>query len=227
MLGSLSFSSDIARPPRGQTRATLVRVAADLLDEGGLEAVTLREVGRRAGVSRAAPYRHFDSKEGLLAAVCANDLRALREALEQTVQGAPTPLVAVEQMLDAFLSAARLRPRRYGLLFSSEFEGRDDAELSQAVSDCLAVFISTAEAAMETGELPRQDPRPLAALLIATAHGVAELERSGHLAREKWGTDGSGVLGQLLAAIAGQAHGPGAEPRKSGGGRRRSRPSTR
>ena len=178
----------------------------------------LREVGRRAGVSRAAPYRHFDSKEGLLAAVCADDLRALREALERTMEGARTPLAAVERMLDAFLSSARERPRRYGLLFSSEFEGRDDAELSQAASDCLAVFVSAADAAMRTGELPRQDPRRLAALLIATAHGVAELERSGHLTREKWGTDGSGVLRQLVAAIAGEAHGPDAKHRKSPGG---------
>lgn len=199
---SLSVSSDIARPPRGRTRETLVRVAADLLEEGGLEAVTLREVGRRAGVSRAAPYRHFDSKEGLLAAVCADDLRALRESLEQTVGEAHTPLVAVQRMLDAFLLRARERPRRYGLLFSSEFEGRDDPELRDAVTGCLAVFVLAAEAAMQSGELPQQDPRQLAALLISTVHGVAELERSGHLKREKWGTDGSGVLRQLVAAIA-------------------------
>jgi len=225
MLRSLSTSSDTSRPPRGQTRDTLVRVAADLLEEGGLEAVTLREVGRRAGVSRAAPYRHFDSKEGLLAAVCAHDLGTLRDALERAVAGAPTPLASVQRMLDAFLSSARERPRRYGLLFSSEFEGREDAELSGAAADCLAVFVSAADVAMRTGELPRQDPRRLAALLLATAHGVAELERSGHLTRAKWGTDGSGVLRQLVAAIASQAHEPDATPRTSPRARRRSRPS--
>ena len=206
MLLPLAASTDITRPPRGATRDTLVHVAADLLEEGGLEAVTLREVGRRAGVSRAAPYRHFDSKEGLLAAVCADDLRTLRDALERAAAGARTPLAAVERMLEAFLSSARQRPRRYGLLFSSAFQGRDDAELSKAASECLAVFVSAAQAAMRAGELPRQDPRRLAALLVTTAHGVAELERTGHLAREKWGTDGRGVLRQLLAALAAQAH---------------------
>ena len=204
----MAASPDTAKPRRGQTRDTLVRVAAELLDEGGLDAVTLREVGRRAGVSRAAPYRHFDSKEGLLAAVCADDLRTLREALEQSAAGARTPLAAVKRMLEAFLSSARERPRRYGLVFSTEFEGRDDPELAEAVSGCLAVFLSAADAAMRAGELRRQDPRRLAALLIATAHGVAELERSGHLTSEKWGTDGRGVLQQLVAALGAEAHGP-------------------
>ena len=53
------------------TRDTLVAVAAQLLDEGGPEAVTLREVGHRAGVSHNAPYKHFADKEALLAAVAA------------------------------------------------------------------------------------------------------------------------------------------------------------
>jgi hypothetical protein len=108
-------------------------------------------------------------------------------------------------MLTAFLSSARERPFRYGLLFSSAFEGRTDPELSEAASACLAVFVSVAEDAMRAGQLPRQDPRRLAALLVTTAHGVAELERSGHLTRAKWGTDGNGVLGQLVAALASQA----------------------
>ena len=47
-----------------------------LLDEGGVDHVTLREVGRRAGVSHNAPYKHFESKEALLAAIAARELAA-------------------------------------------------------------------------------------------------------------------------------------------------------
>src|ERR1700709_543537 len=53
------------------TRRALLSNAAELLDSGGPEAVTLREVGARAGVSRGAPYRHFTDKENLLTAVAA------------------------------------------------------------------------------------------------------------------------------------------------------------
>jgi AcrR family transcriptional regulator len=204
---SVSASTDVARPARGETREALVRVAAELLEEGGIEAVTLREVGRRAGVSRAAPYRHFDSKEGLLAAVCAEDLRTLRAALEQAAAKARTPHGALERMLDVFLGSARERPHRYGLLFSSVFRGRDDPELAEAAEECLAVFVAAAAAVLPADDPRRRDPRRVAALMIATAHGVADLERSGHLTREKWGTDGRGVLRQLLAAVA-----PGSGP---------------
>src|ERR1700677_3914321 len=57
------------------TRDALVDAAVQLLDEGGPEAVTLREVGHRAGVSHNAPYKHFTGKEALLAAVAARELR--------------------------------------------------------------------------------------------------------------------------------------------------------
>src|SRR4051812_41063542 len=56
------------------TRETLIDVATRLLDAGGVEAVTLREVGHQAGVSHNAPYKHFANKEALLAAVAAREL---------------------------------------------------------------------------------------------------------------------------------------------------------
>ena len=53
-----------------------------LLDLGGVEAVTLREVGARSGVSRSAAYRHFADKESLLAVLATNALSELGDALE-------------------------------------------------------------------------------------------------------------------------------------------------
>ena len=56
-----------AKGTRGKnTRAALLGAAAGLLEGHGLEAVTLRAVGERAGVSRQAPYKHFADKEALL-----------------------------------------------------------------------------------------------------------------------------------------------------------------
>ena len=60
------------------TRRALLDDAGELLDCGGPDAVTLREVGARAGVSRGAPYRHFANKESLLTAVAAEGWERLR-----------------------------------------------------------------------------------------------------------------------------------------------------
>lgn len=187
------------------TRDRFIAVAAALVDEGGLEAVTLREVGRRAGLSRAAPYRHFDSKEGLFAAIAERDLRQLRVDLDEVARRSRKPILAVARMLDVHVAQALAHPDRYRLRFSAQFNGRDDTELQQAAEDALQTFVGATQRAIDAGELPPQDARQLAALFIATAHGVAELTNSGHLEREKWGTDGTGVLRRLLAAVASQS----------------------
>src|ERR1700694_2348779 len=64
------------------TRQSLLEAAGALLDVGGPEAVTLREVGARTGVSRSAPYRHFADKEALLTVLAMNALNRLGDTLE-------------------------------------------------------------------------------------------------------------------------------------------------
>jgi len=63
------------------TRRALLDDAAALLDSGGPDAVTLREVGARAGVSRGAPYRHFADKESLLTAVAAESWQRIGDRM--------------------------------------------------------------------------------------------------------------------------------------------------
>ena len=64
------------------TRHSLIDAAGVLLDLGGVEAVTLREVGARSGVSRSAAYRHFADKESLLTVLATNAMSELGDALE-------------------------------------------------------------------------------------------------------------------------------------------------
>src|SRR4051812_47242054 len=81
----------------GDLRTALLASAAELLDEGGAEAVSLRECGRRAGVSHAAPYRHFPTKEALLIALSDEGftwLANLGEAAMRGIRGARARLDA-------------------------------------------------------------------------------------------------------------------------------------
>ena len=70
------------------TRDRLAAAAASLLDGGGPDAVTLREVGRMAGVSHNAPYKHFADKSALLAEIATRQLRSLARQLERAERGA-------------------------------------------------------------------------------------------------------------------------------------------
>jgi AcrR family transcriptional regulator len=76
------------RPYRhGNLPAALVATARQILDESGMQAVGLRETARRVGVSATAAYRHFASKEELLASVAAEGFRELGAAMEGATRG--------------------------------------------------------------------------------------------------------------------------------------------
>jgi AcrR family transcriptional regulator len=160
------------------TRDALVAAAAGLMDAGGLEAVTLREVGRQVGVSRGAPYKHFADKEALLAAVAARDLASLgmqlREASERG--GADNDLRA---LMHRYIAWALMHPVRFRLAFAAW--SRPSDELGSAASLARAMLVEAAAAAQRSGQLPKADPERLSALLQALANGAVELALAGHL----------------------------------------------
>ncbi len=163
------------------TRQALLDAAAELLDAGGLDAVTLRAVGARAGVTRGAPYRHFPDKERLLIAVATRAWDALGDRM-QALREEPG-LATAERMrlgLVALIEVGRLQPHLYKLMFSSP--PGDPTALARAAQRSQTEFLAVV--ADLVGE---QDARRYAALLISSANGIAGLEASGQLADPKWG----------------------------------------
>lgn len=102
------------------TRQSLTDAAGVLLDPGGPEAVTLREVGARSGVSRSAAYRHFAAKEPLLAQLAADGLSALGDALEALVASENSAEMCLRSGLLALIDVGRNRLHRYRLMRPSE-----------------------------------------------------------------------------------------------------------
>ncbi|GAA2711752.1 TetR/AcrR family transcriptional regulator [Actinoplanes palleronii] len=163
------------------TRRALLGAAAELLDEGGPEAVTLREVGARAGVSRGAPYRHFADKENLLIAVGAQAWAGLGERTGELRTDAELPVAAkLRGALLALIEIGRTQPHLYKVMFSNP--PGDPAALARAAQHSQTEFLAIVAALV--GE---EAARRYGALLISSANGIAGLEVSGQLADEKWG----------------------------------------
>lgn len=181
------------------TRDALIDAAAELLDEGGLGAVTLREVGRRAGVSHNAPYKHFVDKEDLLAAVAARDLRR-RERATGRARATRSAAETVRAMLHGYIRHARRHPSLFRLTYGPWESG--SKELAVAADAARASFVAVVVDAQRAGELPAGDPERVTALLLAVAHGAAELSLSGHLARDGKGhADPDDLVDDLLACL--------------------------
>jgi AcrR family transcriptional regulator len=161
------------------TRDALIGAATRLLDRGGAQAVTLREVGRQAGVSHNAPYKHFASKEALLAAVAARELGRQREALTSMITPDRSPESVLRVAIHQYVAWALDHPARFKLVF-----GRwsiDSEELGLAAGAAQTILVGVVANAQDSGVLPRGDPVRLASLLRAVAHGAADLASAGHL----------------------------------------------
>ncbi len=177
------------------TRRALLEATAELLDEGGVDAVTLRAVGARAGVSRGAPYGHFADKEELLAAVAierwnrlADDLAQLRAREELSARS------RLESALAAMLTIARRQPHLHALMFTPP--QRDPESLARAAVASQDEFLAIVAAVVGDSRA-----RGMGALLLSGTLGVAGMERAGQLDTEKWGVSGDDLVG-VLADLA-------------------------
>ena len=156
-------------------RDSLISAAAELLDRGGPAAVTLRAVGRAAGVSHNAPYKHFADKDDLLAAIAGRELRrqsGLRASGED--DAAPTP----QRLMVEYVRWARRRPERFKLTFGRWT--RDNPELGEAAALARTILTEAITQAQARGDLPAGDPERVAVLVLALAHGAADLALAGH-----------------------------------------------
>ncbi|MCS7481999.1 TetR/AcrR family transcriptional regulator [Umezawaea endophytica] len=178
------------------TRRALVDAAAELLDEGGPDAVTLRAVGARAGVSRSAPYGHFPDKDHLLAAVAAQNWDAVGERLDELIaDGRRSPSERLERALAELMAVGRGHPHAYALMFTAPTAEHADAVA--AVSRTHDQFLAIVADVLGDGG----DARPIGALLMTSVHGIITMANSGHLTAEKWHTTADELLGTLIARV--------------------------
>lgn len=118
----------------GDLRGALLRAALELLDAEGTEAVTIRALARRAGVSHAAPANHFASRRELLTALATDQFRELGAAVTAALRAAPaSPVERVRIFADTLIDFGLAAPSRYGLLWRRDLLDIDDPELKQAM----------------------------------------------------------------------------------------------
>ncbi len=157
----------------GDLRATLVLTALEMLESG--ESFSLRAVARRAGVSTAAPYRHFADREALESALAVHGLRELMNELTAG-KAAPSSAVEVGELAVAYVRFALRRPALFRLMFGHPCDDQDDERVraAGALHDYLeAVMIEV---------FPQSDPVVLATAGWSLAHGLAFLHLDGKLA---------------------------------------------
>ncbi|MFD0899284.1 TetR/AcrR family transcriptional regulator [Actinomadura sediminis] len=157
----------------GSLPEKLVEHAVELLDEGGAEAVTVREVARRAGVSPAAPFRHFPDRAALMAAVAEAvmvDFGVVQLAAVRSAEALPFRALGT-----AFVHYALAHPHRFALLRTVLFA----ADRSPAIEEGHRAFTNAITdmivAGQRRGELRRADPELIRIAAQALVYGLSQM----------------------------------------------------
>jgi AcrR family transcriptional regulator len=169
----------------GNLKEALMRAALDLIAEKGPGGFTFAEAARSAGVSPAAPYRHFRDRDELLANVALRGFGQFEAALTTAWDsGRPDPFAAFERMGKAYLAFARAEPAYYSAMFEAGVPLDTNPDLRQAGDRAFAVLRTAAEALIATLPSASRPPGLMVALHVwALSHGIASLFGRGDAAR--------------------------------------------
>ena len=179
----------------GDLSRALVVAATRLVEAGGGGRLTLRAAAQAAGVSVAAPYRHFADREALLAAVLAEGFLELARRTDAARLAAPDPLAALAATGLAYVQFAAAHPRTYRLMFGPECDKASHPALMQAGHAARGVLHQAVADCAAAGLLrPSANVQQVALAGWSLTHGLASLYVDGLLA----GTPAS----QDLAATA-------------------------
>ena len=147
----------------------------DLLTEtGSEEAVSVRAVAQRVGVSAPSIYLHFADKRALIDAVCEQVFEALHQRMRAASAGAPDPFEALRAQGNAYVHFALENPEHYRVVMMQSHEPAQEAVDSIVAGGAFGYLLESVRACVEQGVL-EGDPVELGLGLWAAAHGVAAL----------------------------------------------------
>jgi AcrR family transcriptional regulator len=186
----------------GNLRAALVEAALGLVTREGVEALTLRGTARLAGVSPAAPYRHFADKRALLAAVAEEGFRLLAAALRAAGGPGADPRERFRGRGRAYVAFATGHPSHFRVMFGRELADREAyPSLRQAAAAAFDALVQGMADAQQAGVVREGDPRELGLTAWVAMHGLSTLLLDGRL-QAMYGKD----VDELVAVVGTNLH---------------------
>jgi AcrR family transcriptional regulator len=168
----------------GNLKEALIRAALVLIAKKGLAGVTFAEAARWAGVSPAAPYRHFSDRDELLADVARRGFEQFEATLAHAWNsGRPDVFTAFERIGKAYLQFARSEPAYYSAMFEAGLPLESNPGLHEAGERCFGVLRQATEQVVAT--MPAKDRPPVLMMALhiwALSHGIASLFSRGDAA---------------------------------------------
>jgi AcrR family transcriptional regulator len=188
----MSWRKETRRAERGyhhgNLKEALLQAALGLIAEKGPAGFTFADAARTAGVSPAAPYRHFRDRDEVLSSIAERGFEQFEAALATAWDdGRPDTVTAFERVGKAYLAFARNEPAFYAAMFESGLPVDVNPALMAASERAFGVIRAAAErlAALTPPGVARPPALMMALHIWSMAHGVASLFGRGDAARRK------------------------------------------
>lgn len=153
----------------------LLRAALQILERVGWHQLSLREIARVAGVSAAAPYRHFASKEALLASLCAEGFAELARAMKAAIDEAPNNVLGqLTGTATAYVGLATTRPALFRLMFGGGVRSQDP-DFIRVCSEGFELLQEIFVSGQARGEIRAGDTFAMAIVAWSAVHGFSHL----------------------------------------------------
>jgi len=165
-------------------RQKVLDASLALIEEEGLDRLSMREVARKAGVSHQAPYHYFEDREAILAALAGEGFSSLGQSLERAaVQAGSNAAKAVEDMGRAYVEFALRHPAYFQAMFRADAVPLDRYPDARKLED--EAFGKLVEGIGKAfGHHPTEDRQAIAVACWSMVHGLASLILEGSLARK-------------------------------------------
>jgi len=168
----------------GDLRRALLDEALRTIQQDGVEALTLRTIGVRLGVSRTALYRHFTDKRALLSSVATEGFRLLTERLLNAWKAGG--IRGFNAMGVAYIRFAMGNPSHYRVMFGGFVDdGPRDDDLMRESTAAFQALVDAIVALQQEGAVRKDDALQLAQFIWAVVHGVSMLIIDGQLAHQR------------------------------------------
>ena len=169
----------------GNLREALIQAALDLIAKKGPAGFTFADAARSAGVSAAAPYRHFRDRDALIADVARRGFELFAAHLDRAWDdGRPDPFTAFENVGRAYLAFARDEPAYYSAMFEAGLSLDESPDLREVAERSFTVLRAASETLCARLPAEKRPPALMMSLHIwALSHGIASLFARGDSGR--------------------------------------------
>jgi AcrR family transcriptional regulator len=170
----------------GNLRQVLIESAAKMIADNGLDNITMRGLGKKVGVSRSAPYRHFSSKQDLLCAIAGDGFKKMRSYFQKAISGKEDDIIEQFKSIGrAYIQFAVENPAYYRLMFGHEItEEQKTPELMASAASAFAELLNAIKTCQDQNLISKKDTVVLANIAWGAVHGMASLLIDGKIQTE-------------------------------------------